>query len=75
VKISLVEYHNCGLVFRNPRSSSGKLSGFYSSNTYSGHAANGSASAGAMADYLLERITKYLSPDAPRTLLEYGAGG
>jgi len=51
------------------------LSAFYSGDTYSGHEATGSASAGAKADFVLGRIAKYLPLDAPRTLLDYGAGG
>ena len=74
-KLGLVRCRSCGLVFTNPRPSSGRLSAFYSGDTYSCHEATGSASAGAKADFVLKRIANYLPPEAPRTLLDYGAGG
>jgi SAM-dependent methyltransferase len=51
------------------------LSAFYSGDTYPCHDATGSASAGAKADFILERIAEYLPPEGPRTALDYGAGG
>jgi|GEM_PF-2514477 len=74
-KIGLVECRGCGLVFTNPRPSGEKLFEFYSGNTYSCHSASGSASAGVNADFILKRVGEYLPQNAPRTLLDYGAGG
>jgi SAM-dependent methyltransferase len=74
-KIGLVKCRRCRLVFINPRPSSERLSAFYSGDRYSCHEASGSASSGAKADYILRRVTKYLPSNAPRTLLDYGAGG
>jgi len=65
----------CGLVFINPRPSIERLTTFYSGDTYCCHSATGSASAGAKADYLLNRIAKNLPSGVARTLLDYGAGG
>src|SRR5437879_6431526 len=59
-KIGLVRCRSCGLVFTNPRPSGGRLSTFYSGDTYTCHEATGSASAGASADFVLGRIANYL---------------
>jgi 2-polyprenyl-3-methyl-5-hydroxy-6-metoxy-1,4-benzoquinol methylase len=74
-KIGLAGCRSCGLVFANPRPSAARLAAFYSGDTYCCHEASGSSSAGSKADYLLKRITNHLSVQAPRTLLDYGAGG
>jgi SAM-dependent methyltransferase len=74
-RLGLVRCHSCQLVFANPRPTEGRLFTFYSGDTYSCHEATGSASAGAKADLLLERIATCLPPNTPRTLLDYGAGG
>ncbi len=74
-RIGLVQCRACGLVFINPRPSGEKLTAFYSGDTYCCHETAGSASAGAKADYILNRLEKSLPAEAPRTLLDYGAGG
>ncbi len=74
-RIGLMRCLGCGLVFINPRPSIERLTTFYSGDTYCCHSATGSASAGAKADYLLNRIAENLPSDVPRTLLDYGAGG
>jgi 2-polyprenyl-3-methyl-5-hydroxy-6-metoxy-1,4-benzoquinol methylase len=74
-KIGLVECRSCKLIFTNPRPSVGRLSAFYSGEAYPCHEATGSTSAGAKADFVLCRVANYLPPDAPRSLLDYGAGG
>lgn len=75
-RLGLVRCRGCDLVFVNPRPSGQRLAAFYSGNTYSCHEASGSGAEAAKADFLLlKRIEPCLSPDAPRTLLDYGAGG
>ena len=73
--VGLVRCHKCGLVFTNPRPSSERLSAFYSGGTYACHESTGATTAGARADVILERIAKHLPREAPRVLLDYGAGG
>lgn len=73
--LGLARCNACGLVFTNPRPSNERLGAFYSGDTYACHAVAGSASAGAKADFLLDRINHYLPAEVPRTLLDFGAGG
>jgi SAM-dependent methyltransferase len=74
-RLGLVRCLGCGLVFTNPRPTPDLLSSFYSGDTYCCHSTGDSVSAGARADFLLERISQHMPPGAPRTLLDYGAGG
>ena len=74
-RIGLVDCLGCGLVFVNPRPSSDRLSAFYAGSTYECHETSGEASAGAIADHLLSRIEPHLPAQAPRSGLDYGAGG
>ena len=74
-KIGLMKCRSCRLVFVNPRPSDERLAAFYSGDTYTYHESGGSSSAGAKADYLLAQIARSLPADAPRRLLDYGAGG
>jgi SAM-dependent methyltransferase len=74
-KTSPVRCRNCGLIFTNPRPSCDRLSAFYSGDNYCCHEAAGSSSSGAKAEIILKRISKFLPPDIPRNLLDYGAGG
>ena len=74
-KIGLMKCRSCGLRFINPRPSTEKLTEFYSGDTYTCHEATGSSSAGAKADFVLNRIAESLPADSPRSLLDYGAGG
>jgi SAM-dependent methyltransferase len=74
-RIGLVECRRCRLAFINPRPSPSHLSAFYAGSTYDCHETAGSSSAGAVADHLLERIQPHLPEQAPRTVLDYGAGG
>lgn len=74
-KLGLMQCRSCGLVFTNPRPSEQHLGAFYAGNTYVCHETAGSASAGAKANVLLERIERHLPAGAPRTVLDYGAGG
>jgi SAM-dependent methyltransferase len=74
-RIGLVECRDCRLAFINPRPSPTRLSAFYAGSTYDCHDTAGSSSAGATADHLLERIQPHLPAQAPRTVLDYGAGG
>ena len=73
--IGLAKCRTCGLVFTNPRPSDSRLEAYYSGNTYICHETRGSASAGAKADFVLNRLQEFLPVGAPRTLLDYGAGG
>lgn len=73
--LGLVRCRDCSLVYINPRPSAERLSAFYSSDTYPCHDAAGSSSAGGKADYLLNLIERHFPADAPKTLLDYGAGG
>ncbi len=73
--IGLARCGDCGLTFTNPRPSEAELRNYYAGNTYICHETAGSASAGTKARYVLDRIERHLPPHAPRTLLDYGAGG
>ncbi len=73
--IGLMDCRDCGLAFVNPRPSSEKLFDFYSGNTYDCHETSGSSSAGGTADFLMSRILPHLPDAAPRSVLDYGAGG
>ena len=74
-RIGVVRCGDCGLVYTNPRPSQDRLDAYYSGNTYVCHETAGSASGGVKAQFLLDRLERRLSPEAPRTLLDYGAGG
>ncbi len=74
-KVGLARCRDCGLVFTNPRPSGERLNSYYSGNTYVCHETAGSASGGAKASFVLDRLFKLLPPGAPRSLLDYGAGG
>lgn len=73
--IGLVRCRGCGLVFTNPRPSAEQLDEYYAGNTYVCHETAGSASGGAKAAFVLDRTEAHLAAGAPRTLLDYGAGG
>jgi 2-polyprenyl-3-methyl-5-hydroxy-6-metoxy-1,4-benzoquinol methylase len=72
-RLGLVKCRGCTLIFINPRPSSARLSAYYSGGNYTYH--EGSTIGGAKADFIFERIERSLPPGAPRTLLDYGAGG
>ena len=74
-RIGLVDCRDCGLAFVNPRPSSERLGAFYAGSTYDCHETSGSSSGGGTADVLLSRIAPYLPAAAPRSVLDYGAGG
>lgn len=74
-KLGLVDCRDCGLAFVNPRPAAPQLASFYNGNTYDCHETAGSASSGQVAEFLMSRIEPQLPADAPRTLLDYGAGG
>ena len=57
------------------RPSNESLAAFYASDTYICHETSGPTSAGSRATHALARIVKHVPPAAPRTLLDYGAGG
>jgi len=74
-RIGLVRCGGCGLVYTNPRPSGDRLQAYYSGNTYVCHETAGSASGGAKAALVLDRVERRLSAATPRTLLDYGCGG
>jgi 2-polyprenyl-3-methyl-5-hydroxy-6-metoxy-1,4-benzoquinol methylase len=76
-KIGLVKCRSCELIFINPRPSVERLTAFYSGSTYTCHEADGSASAGSKADFILGRIEKHMSSrdGGTHSVLDYGAGG
>ncbi len=74
-RIGLMDCRDCGLAFVNPRPSPEKLGAFYAGSTYDCHETCGSSSGGGKADFLLSRIQPHLPANAPRTVLDYGAGG
>ncbi len=74
-RIGLMRCPGCGLILINPRPSIERLTALYSGDTYCCHEATSSCSAGAKANYLLNRIVKNLPSGVARTLLDYGAGG
>src|SRR5688572_21533513 len=74
-RIGLVRCRGCTLVFTNPRPSDEQLGQYYAGDTYVCHETAGSASGGAKANLVLERIEAHLPQGTPRTLLDYGAGG
>lgn len=74
-RIGMMNCRDCGLDFVNPRPSSDRLGAFYNGTTYDCHDTSGSSSAGATADFLLDRIIPHLPASAPRSVLDYGAGG
>src|SRR4051794_25095472 len=74
-RIGLVACRGCGLVFGNPRPSAELLATFYAGDNYGCHDTSYSASAGASADYRLSWAARHTPHDAPRRLLDYGAGG
>ncbi|HEX3927375.1 MAG TPA: class I SAM-dependent methyltransferase [Gemmatimonadales bacterium] len=73
--LGLVRCRGCTLVFTNPRPAADRLNTFYSGDTYSCHEETGSASAGTKGALVLKRIIAHARADAPRTLLDCGAGG
>lgn len=73
--LGLVRCGVCRLVYANPRPSDRTLATFYDREDYSFHDSEGSAATGARADFFLQRILRHLPANAPRTLLDYGAGG
>jgi SAM-dependent methyltransferase len=74
-RLGLVRCRDCGLIFTNPRPSNERLNAFYAGDNYCCHETSGSASSGARAEFVLARVSEFLSPHAPRSLLDYGAGG
>jgi len=74
-RIGMMDCRECGLAFVNPRPSSQHLGAFYAGSTYDCHETSGSSSAGDTADFLMSRIEPHLPALAPRTVLDYGAGG
>ena len=73
--IGMMDCHECGLAFVNPRPSSDRLGAFYAGSTYDCHETSGSSSAGGTADFLMSRIEPHLPETAPKSVLDYGAGG
>lgn len=73
--LGLVKCRSCSLVFVNPRPSAERLARFYSGEVYDCHEPSESTTTDAKADYILGQIARYLPCDAPRRLLDYGAGG
>ena len=73
-KLALVRCRSCGLRLINPRPNSAALEAFYSGDTYSCHQTEGSASGGAKAEFLLDRIDR-VCDHSSRTLLDFGCGG
>jgi 2-polyprenyl-3-methyl-5-hydroxy-6-metoxy-1,4-benzoquinol methylase len=73
--LGLVRCNACRLVYVNPRPSDRTLAAFYDRDDYGFHGGDASAASGARADFFLQRILRHLPPTAPRTLLDYGAGG
>lgn len=74
-RLGLVRCRTCGLRLVSPRPDAAALERFYGRDDYECHQADGSASAGAKGEFLLDRIGQALPEGAPRTLLDYGAGG
>ena len=74
-RIGMMDCRDCGLAFVNPRPSSERLGAFYAGSTYDCHETSGSSSAGGTADVLMSRIEPHLPAAAPRSVLDYGAGG
>lgn len=66
---------DCTLIFTNPRPTQERLGAYYAGNTYVCHDADESASGAAKARFVLGRLDERLPRTAPRTLLDYGAGG
>jgi SAM-dependent methyltransferase len=74
-RLALVECRACRLVYTNPRPSSSTLAAFYNRDDYEFHDSAGTAATGSRADFFLERVLRHLPSHAPRTLLDFGAGG
>lgn len=74
-RIGMMSCRDCGLDFVNPRPASERLGAFYDGSTYDCHETSGSSSAGDTAAFLLSRIEPWLPRAAPRSILDYGAGG
>lgn len=73
-QLGLVRCRSCGLTFTNPRPSLRALASFYGGDTYVCHQVNGAGSAAATAEFVFSQIARYLPSEAPRALLDYGAG-
>jgi SAM-dependent methyltransferase len=73
--LGLVKCRSCSLVFVNPRPSAGRLARFYAGEVYDCHEPSQSTTTDAKADYILGKMALHLPYDAPRRLLDYGAGG
>jgi SAM-dependent methyltransferase len=73
--LGVVRCNACQLVYANPRPSQNTLAEFYRRDDYGFHDSAGSAATGARADFFLQRVLECLPAGAPRTLLDYGAGG
>ncbi len=73
--IGLSRCRECSLVFTNPRPADRELNAFYGGNAYVCHDTAGSTAAQAKSDLILSRAADLLPAEAPRSLLDYGAGG
>jgi SAM-dependent methyltransferase len=73
--IGLVRCNACRLVYVNPRPPRSMLAAFYGREDYAFHDGDGSDATGGRADFFLQRVLDRLPASAPRTLLDYGAGG
>jgi SAM-dependent methyltransferase len=74
-ELGLVRCRKCGLVYVDPRPGDALLAEFYARGDYSCHDVAGSSSAGADADHVLGEVEPHLPRDAPRAVLDFGAGG
>lgn len=73
--LGLVRCRGCSLIFTDPRPLPEQLEAFYDSDVYECHEAAPSAAAASKAAYVFARAERHLPAGAPRTLLDYGAGG
>lgn len=74
-QLGLTRCRACRLVFTNPQPSAAGLKTFYSADTYACHEEDASHFAIAKAELILGKLSQCMPPEAPRTLLDYGAGG
>lgn len=73
--LGLVRCRGCSLVFTSPRPTQEHLRAFYDSDVYECHLTTPTTAAASKAAHVLGRVERYLPAEAPRTLLDYGAGG
>ncbi len=74
-RLGLVRCGGCSLIFTNPRPSAEQLAAFYDGDVYECHQTAPTAETTNKAAHVLGRVERHLPADAPRTLLDYGAGG